>query len=88
MHSRVTANGKLYSLFPKDPIVKGRYFKLYRTYNKTKRVKERQYKKQLLEKLGNLLTENPKEYWNLIDKPQELEVLSLNHSYTLKTKES
>ena len=39
-----------------------------RTYNKTKRVKERQYKKQLLEKIENLHTENSKEYWNLIDK--------------------
>ena len=53
----------------KNPIIRGRYFKLYRTYNKTKRVKERQYKKQLLEKKNeNLHTENPKEYWNLIDK--------------------
>ena len=46
MCSRVIANGKLYSLFPKDPIVRGRYFKLYRTYNKTKRIKERQYQKK------------------------------------------
>ena len=41
MRSRVIANGKPYSLFPKDPIIRERYFKLYRTYYKTKRVKER-----------------------------------------------
>ena len=51
MRSKVIANGKLYSLFPKDPIVRGRYFKLYRTNNATKRVKERQYKKTVVGKI-------------------------------------
>ena len=72
MRKRVISNGKLYSLFPKDPIVRGRYFKLFRTYNKTKRSKERQYKKHLLEQIENLHSENPKEYWNLIDKLKDV----------------
>lgn len=67
MRNRVIANGKLYSMFPNDPIVRGRYFKLFRIYNKTKRNKERQFKTQLLEQIESLHSENPKEYWNLID---------------------
>ncbi|MEW8547927.1 MAG: reverse transcriptase family protein [Candidatus Thiodiazotropha sp.] len=67
MRKRVISNGKLYSMYHNDPIVRGRYFKLYRIYNKTKKYKERQYKKQLLEQIENLHSENPKEYWNLID---------------------
>lgn len=67
MRNRVIANGKLYSMFPGDPIVRGRYFKLFRIYNKTKRTKERQFKTQMLEQIESLHSENPKEYWNLID---------------------
>ena len=67
MRKRVIANGKLYSMFPSDPIVRGRYYRLYRLYNKAKKVKERQFKKQLLEQIEDLHSDNPKEYWNLID---------------------
>lgn len=67
MRNRVIANGKLYSMFPGVPVVRGRYFKLFRIYNKTKRNKERQFKTQLLEQIEILHSENPKEYWNLID---------------------
>ena len=67
MRNRVIANGKLYSMFPNDPIVRGRYCKLFRLYNKTKRNKERQFKTQLLGQIESLHSENPKEYWNLID---------------------
>ena len=41
LRNRVISNGKLYSMFPKDPIVRGRYYKLQRVYNKTKTSKER-----------------------------------------------
>ena len=37
LRNRVISNGKLYSMFPKDPIVRGRYYKLQRVYNKTKK---------------------------------------------------
>ena len=49
MNNRVISNGKLYFMFPSDPIVRGRYYKVFRIYNKTKRNKERQFKTQLLE---------------------------------------
>ena len=64
MRNRVISNGKLYSMFPSDPIVRARYFRIY---NKTKRNKERQFKTQLLEQIESLHSDNPKEYWNLID---------------------
>ena len=67
MRKRVIANGKLYSMFPSDPIVRGRYYRLYRLYNKAKKVKERQFKKQLLKQIKDLHSASPKEYWKLID---------------------
>ena len=54
--------------FQMTPIVRGRYFKLFRLYNKTKtkRNKKRQFKTQLWGQIESLHSENPKEYWNLI----------------------
>ena len=62
MRKKVISNGKLYSMYHNDPIVRGRYFKSYRVYNKMKKYKERLYKQQLLEQIENLHSENPKEY--------------------------
>ena len=36
MRKRVISTGKLYSMLPNDPVVRDRYFKLYRIYSKTK----------------------------------------------------
>ena len=54
-------------MFPSDPVLRGIYYKLFRIYNKIKRNKERQFKTQLLEQFESLHSDNPKEYWNLID---------------------
>lgn len=59
--------GKIYSKYPKDPLVKNHFYKLYRQYNKTRKQTYRQYKQSLLNQLENLHADNPKLYWNLIN---------------------
>ena len=44
MRKRVIITGKLYSMLPNDPVVRGRYFKLYIIYSKAKKRKERHIK--------------------------------------------
>jgi hypothetical protein len=45
LREKVLAQGKIYSKFPKDPVIRGHYYKLYREYNKLrKKTKHRQFK--------------------------------------------
>jgi mRNA-degrading endonuclease RelE of RelBE toxin-antitoxin system len=44
--------------------IKNNYFKHYRELKKNKRKK---FKLNILKQLDNMLTNNPKEYWNLIN---------------------
>lgn len=71
MRQSLISAGKLFASFPKDPFVRGRYFKLYRNYNKNRKFKRKKYKESLLIKLDDLRVNNPKEYWSLINEIQE-----------------
>ncbi|CAG2256743.1 unnamed protein product [Mytilus edulis] len=62
--------GKIYSRFPRDPAVKGHYYKLQRLYTKARKHKYREYKQSLLKQIETLHEENPKQYWQLIDELQ------------------
>ena len=70
MRQELIQAGQVFSRFPKDPYLRGRYFKLYRLYNKNRKHKRKQYKNSLLSKLDNLRVDNPKEYWKLINEIQ------------------
>ena len=60
MRYRLINKGKLMSLFPLDPIIKGSYFKLYREYNKTRKYKKRTFKQSILNQLDDLQSSDPK----------------------------
>lgn len=60
------SKGELLSKFPRDPIVKGSYYKCYREYNKLRKYKQRNFKQKILQSLDTLREDNPKSYWNLI----------------------
>ncbi|CAG2218274.1 unnamed protein product [Mytilus edulis] len=62
--------GKIYSRFPRDPAVKGHFYKLQRLYTKARKHKYREYKQSLLKQIETLHEENPKQYWQLIDELQ------------------
>ena len=67
LRAQVFAHGKLYGKFPKDPIIKGHYYKLYREYNKLRRMKCRKFKNDIIEKLDSLRIDDPKQYWKLVN---------------------
>jgi len=62
--------GKIYTKFPKDPVVKNHFYKLYREYNKQRKYKCKSYKENMLQEIENLHENNPKLYWQLINELQ------------------
>ena len=62
--------GKIYSKFPKDPVGKTHFYKLYREYNKQRKYKCKSYKENMLQEIENLHENNPKLYWQLINELQ------------------
>ena len=50
-----------------DPIVRGRYYKLYREYNKLRKMKYREFTNAIINKLDSLMTKDPKQYWKLVN---------------------
>ncbi|CAC5360011.1 unnamed protein product [Mytilus coruscus] len=48
--------------------IRNNYFKHYRKFRKLKKYKRREFKSEIVKQLDNLLTKNPKEYWNLVNK--------------------
>ncbi|CAG2224281.1 unnamed protein product [Mytilus edulis] len=71
MRKNVISLGKIYSRYPKDPVIKGRYYKYFRIYNKCRKVKYKQFINSMLQKLDTLRVENPKQYWKLINDIQD-----------------
>ena len=57
----------LMSKFPKDPLVRGSFFKLNKKYAKTRKKKRREFKQNILNRLDELQSNNPKEYWSLVN---------------------
>ena len=70
MKYNLISYGKIYTKFPKDPFVKNHYYKLYREYNKLRKLKYKSYRENMLEELENLHDDNPKLYWQLINELQ------------------
>ena len=50
----------------KDPIIRGAFFSHLKLYRKTRKRKERLYRKQIIDKLDNLHENNPNAYWSLL----------------------
>ena len=67
LRSNLIAQGKLFSKYPKNPWVRGHYYKLYRVYNKLRKQKYRKFKNDIINKLDTLSVEDPKQYWNLVN---------------------
>ena len=53
LRENVISQGRLYSKFPKDPYVKGHYYKLYRQYNKLRKLKYRQFQDKVIKQLDD-----------------------------------
>ena len=62
---------RLMSMIPNDPQVRGSYYKSYKVYAKLREYKKRKFRQSILEKLDQLQTNNPKEYWTLVNSLRE-----------------
>ena len=67
LRARVVSQGILYSRYHMDPIVRGRYYKLYGEYNKLRKMKYRKFTNAIINKLDSLMTKDPKQYWKLVN---------------------
>ena len=56
LRARVVSQGILYSIYPEDSIVRGHYYKLYREYNKLRKMKYREFRNTIFNKLDSLMT--------------------------------
>lgn len=59
---------RLMEKYNKDPYIRGSFFKCLKLYRKQRRSKIRKFKQEILNKLDNLYDQNPKAYWQLLDK--------------------
>ena len=54
--------------FPKDPFIRGAFFKNLKHYNKSRKRQARKFKEGMLRKLDELRDSKPQEYWKLLKK--------------------
>ena len=59
--------GKLFSKFPSDPIVRRTFFVIKKAYNKLVKTKERSFKEFLLQKIASFESDNPKDFWEMVN---------------------
>ncbi|KAL9982422.1 hypothetical protein ACROYT_G004461 [Oculina patagonica] len=59
--------GNLTSKFPSDPFLRGRFFVVKKTFKKMVKSKKRLFKEALLQKIANFESNNPKEYWEMVN---------------------
>jgi len=59
------------SKYPHDPIIRGSFFKINKEYAKLRKYKKKQFRQQIIDKLDTFQSNNPKEYWNLVNSLRE-----------------
>lgn len=55
MKKIVEEKANMMKMFPRDPVVRGSFFKLNKKYAKLRKKKKRQFKQNILNKLDNLV---------------------------------
>ena len=68
MRQNVVSYARTFSKYPFDPFVHGRFFKLLRQYNRSRKYKKRKFREDILNQLDNLEANNPQSYWDLVKK--------------------
>lgn len=76
----------LITKFPNDPYVRGRFFKTKCKLNSKGKQLRRNLKKELLDKLDTLQSQNPKEFWEIVEQITEKSVTNQEFPDTFVTK--
>ena len=67
MKKLLEEKANLMSKFPRDPIIRGSFFKFNKQFAKLRKKKRNDFKQLILDKLDDLQSDNPKEYWSLVN---------------------
>lgn len=67
----MTYKGGLYSKYPTDPYIRGSFYKSRKLYSKACKLKQRMFKETMIDKLNTLNENDPKAYWDLLNKLKE-----------------
>ncbi len=78
MRNALQYKGFLIRKYPRDPVIRGSYFKGLKEYNKLRKKKMRQFKADIIDTLDDLRSNNVKEYWSLVDKLKAEETTESN----------
>ena len=57
--------------YPNDPIVRGRYHKMRKEHKKLIKHTAQKFKEQLLDKINSLESNNPKDFWSMVNSLKE-----------------
>ena len=66
LRREVTSAGRLMCCFPRDPFIRGNYFRTLKIYRKSCKLEYQKFKSKLISQLDSLHNSNPREYWNLV----------------------
>jgi hypothetical protein len=66
LRKEVTHCGRLLALYPRDPFIRGNYFKTLKQYRRECKSEYRKFRAKITNTLDNLYDTNPKAYWNLV----------------------
>ena len=66
LRKKLRTLGKSLSKFPLDPFLRGQFFSLKRQYKKEVKLAKKCYEEKLMNKIEEVRSSSPKEYWNLI----------------------
>ena len=64
---------KLLDKYRRDPQIRGSFFSLLKKYRKVRKLKYKEYKKNLFDQLDLLRDSDPKSYWSLLEKLNHLD---------------
>ena len=62
---------KILANCPNDPIVRGRYHKMRKEHKKLVKHTAQKFKEQLLDKINSLESNNPKDFWCMVNSMKE-----------------
>ena len=87
LRQMANTRGKLLKQYPTDPHIRGSYYKLLKEYKRAVRYHKRQYKQEMINKLDELRSNSPREYWRLLARLKNESLDSSDHSSRVDPKE-
>ena len=66
MKKNLEIKHKLFEKYRSDPIIRGNFFSSLKQYRKMRKIRIREHRNEIIDKLDSMLENNPKKYWALL----------------------